>query len=42
MTAVERARAIGRAVILTYGWKRAAIAWIAGALSALAMAPFNA
>jgi apolipoprotein N-acyltransferase len=32
----------GRAVILTWGWKRAAIAFVAGALSALAMAPFNA
>jgi len=30
------------AIILTWGWKRAAIALVAGALSALAMAPFNA
>lgn len=31
-----------RATILSWGWRRAAIALIAGALSALAMAPFNA
>jgi apolipoprotein N-acyltransferase len=30
------------AIILAWGWKRAAIALAAGALSALAMAPFNA
>ena len=30
------------AIILAWGWKRAAIALVAGALSALAMAPFNA
>jgi apolipoprotein N-acyltransferase len=35
-------RAAGLAVILTWGWKRAAIALVAGALSALSMAPFNA
>jgi apolipoprotein N-acyltransferase len=35
-------RAIGLAIILSWGWKRAAIALVAGALSALAMAPFNA
>jgi apolipoprotein N-acyltransferase len=35
-------RAFISAVILSWGWKRAAIAWVAGALSALAMAPFNA
>ena len=35
-------RAAGLAVILAWGWKRAAIALAAGALSALAMAPFNA
>ncbi|MCG6207381.1 apolipoprotein N-acyltransferase [Rhodopseudomonas sp. HC1] len=29
-------------VILAWGWKRAAIAMLAGALSSLAMAPFNA
>jgi len=30
------------AVILAYGWRRAAIAFVAGAASALAMAPINA
>jgi apolipoprotein N-acyltransferase len=35
-------RGIGLAIILSWGWKRAAIALVAGALSALAMAPFNA
>jgi apolipoprotein N-acyltransferase len=30
------------AIILSWGWKRAAIALVAGALSSLAMAPFNA
>jgi len=35
-------RAAGLAIILSWGWKRAAIAIAAGALSALAMAPFNA
>jgi apolipoprotein N-acyltransferase len=35
-------RAIGMAIILSWGWKRAAIALVAGALSALAMEPFNA
>lgn len=30
------------AIILAWGWKRAAIAVVAGALSSLAMAPFNA
>jgi apolipoprotein N-acyltransferase len=35
-------RAAGLAIILAWGWKRAAIALVAGALSALAMAPFNA
>src|SRR6267378_466434 len=32
----------GLSIILAWGWKRAIIALIAGALSALAMAPFNA
>ncbi|GAA3843629.1 apolipoprotein N-acyltransferase [[Pseudomonas] carboxydohydrogena] len=31
-----------RAIILSWGWRRAAIALAAGAISALAMAPFNA
>jgi len=35
-------RTIDLAIILSWGWKRAAIALAAGALSALAMAPFNA
>jgi apolipoprotein N-acyltransferase len=35
-------RTIGLGIILSWGWKRAAIALAAGALSALAMAPFNA
>ncbi len=38
----NRIRSIGTAIILSWGWKRAAIALIAGSLSALAMAPFNA
>jgi apolipoprotein N-acyltransferase len=38
----QRFRAAGLAIILAWGWKRAAIALIAGALSSLAMAPFNA
>jgi apolipoprotein N-acyltransferase len=37
-----RLRAIGLAIILAWGWRRAAIAFAAGAVSALAMAPFNA
>jgi apolipoprotein N-acyltransferase len=35
-------RAAGLSIILAWGWKRALIALMAGALSALAMAPFNA
>jgi apolipoprotein N-acyltransferase len=35
-------RAAGLAIILSWGSRRAAIALVAGALSALAMAPFNA
>jgi apolipoprotein N-acyltransferase len=38
----DKLRSIGLAIILSWGWKRAAIALVAGALSALAMAPFNA
>lgn len=33
--------AAGRNIILAWGWKRAALAFFTGALSALAMAPFN-
>jgi apolipoprotein N-acyltransferase len=39
---LKKLRSIGLAIILAWGWKRAAIAFIAGALSTLAMAPFNA
>ena len=35
-------RAAAPAVVLSWGWRRAAIALAAGALSSLAMAPFNA
>jgi apolipoprotein N-acyltransferase len=42
VTAAGSLRAAGLAIILSWGWKRAAIALVAGALSALAMAPFNA
>jgi len=35
-------RAAGLTIILAWGWKRAGIALLAGALSAFAMAPFNA
>ena len=38
----NRLRAAALAIILAWGWKRAAIAFAAGMLSALAMAPFNA
>jgi len=40
--ATEKLRGAVLAIILAWGWKRAAIALVAGALSALAMAPFNA
>ena len=42
MTSTSKLRAAGLSIILAWGWKRAAIALAAGALSALAMAPFNA
>jgi apolipoprotein N-acyltransferase len=42
LTLAGNLRAVGLAIILSWGWKRAAIALAAGALSALAMAPFNA
>jgi apolipoprotein N-acyltransferase len=35
-------RSVGLAIILTWGWKRAGLALLAGALSSFAMAPFNA
>ena len=40
--ATGRIAAAGQAVILSWGWKRAGIALAAGALSDLAMAPFDA
>ena len=42
MRIADKLRAAGLAIILSWGWKRAAIALAAGALSVLAMAPFNA
>ena len=42
MKIADKLRAAPLAVILTWGWRRAAIALLAGALSVLAMAPFNA
>ncbi|MGO9360521.1 MAG: apolipoprotein N-acyltransferase [Xanthobacteraceae bacterium] len=42
MTALAGIRKIGLAIVLAWGWRRAAIALLAGAASALAMAPFNA
>jgi apolipoprotein N-acyltransferase len=38
----NKLRAAGLAIILSWGWKRAGIAFVAGALSTFAMAPFNA
>jgi apolipoprotein N-acyltransferase len=38
----DKCRAAGVAIILSWGWKRAIIACLSGALSVLAMAPFNA
>jgi apolipoprotein N-acyltransferase len=42
VTPTSKFRAAGLSIILAWGWKRAAIALVAGALSALSMAPFNA
>jgi apolipoprotein N-acyltransferase len=42
VTISGKLRSLGLAIILAWGWKRAVIALAAGALSALAMAPFNA
>ena len=42
MIAADKLRGAILAIILAWGWKRAAIALVAGAVSALAMAPFNA
>ncbi len=42
MIAAGKLRSLALAIILAWGWKRAAIALVSGALSTLAMAPFNA
>jgi apolipoprotein N-acyltransferase len=42
VNASSQLRSLGLAVILAWGWKRAAVALLAGGLSSLAMAPFNA
>jgi hypothetical protein len=42
VSAFQRLRQIALAIILTWGWKRAVLAMAAGALSVLALAPFNA
>ena len=42
MSAFQRLRQIALAIILTWGWKRALLAMACGALSVLALAPFNA
>ncbi|MBV9557543.1 MAG: apolipoprotein N-acyltransferase [Pseudolabrys sp.] len=42
MILLDKLRAAGLSIILAWGWKRAAIAFAAGAFSVLAMAPFNA
>jgi apolipoprotein N-acyltransferase len=42
VTMTDKLRAAALPIILAWGWRRAAIALLAGALSVLAMAPFNA
>ena len=42
MTLTRLATSAAHAVVLAYGWRRAGIAFIAGAASALALAPVNA
>ncbi len=42
MTLPRLATQIAHAIVLAFGWRRAIIAFVAGALSALALAPFNA
>lgn len=42
MKSTSKLRAIGLSIILAWGWKRAVIALVAGAVSTLSMAPFNA
>ncbi|MCA1549112.1 apolipoprotein N-acyltransferase [Bradyrhizobium sp. BRP19] len=41
MSPSQRLRQIALAIILTWGWQRAVVAMAAGALSVLALAPFN-
>jgi apolipoprotein N-acyltransferase len=41
VTVANKLRSAGFAIVLAWGWKRAALAFVAGALSVLAMAPFN-
>lgn len=41
MSPFQRLRQIALAIILAWGWKRAVIAMGCGALSVLALAPFN-
>ena len=40
--AAVKPKALFNAIVLAWGWRRCLIAFVAGALSALAMAPFNA
>jgi apolipoprotein N-acyltransferase len=42
VTFASKLRAAGLAIVLSWGWKRGTIALAAGALSSLAVAPFNA
>ncbi|MCL2713638.1 MAG: apolipoprotein N-acyltransferase [Alphaproteobacteria bacterium] len=42
MRLAEKLHSIALAIVLAFGWKRAALAFAAGALSVLALAPFNA
>ena len=42
MIAAGKLRSLALGIILAWGWKRAAIALVSGALSSFAMAPFNA
>lgn len=42
MTLARHLHSAALGIILAWGWKRAAIAFVAGGLSSLAMAPFNA
>ena len=42
MRIADKLRGVALSIILSWGWKRAATAFLAGAASTLAMAPFNA